>query len=198
MKQLISLEINGEVHELAVAPQDSLLGVLRENLGLIGTKKGCDTGGCGCCTVHVDGKAVYSCMVYAMSVQDKPVVTIEGITTNGKLDPLQEAFIEAGAVQCGYCTCGTIMAARELLATVSSPDEEQIRHAIAGRESCPVTKGCTATKILSGLFCTHPGPQHGSGYAHHERYGALCRSTRGGGGGYIRRHCRAGTGLDRD
>ncbi len=132
MKQLINLEINGENHELAVEPQDSLLRVLRENLGLIGTKKGCDTGGCGCCTIHVDGKAVYSCMVYAMSVQDKSVVSIEGIAANDKLDPLQQAFIDAGAVQCGYCTCGTIMAARELLATVSDPDEEQIRHAIAG------------------------------------------------------------------
>ncbi len=132
MKQLISLVINGEVHELAVAPQDSLLQVLREDLGLIGTKKGCDTGGCGCCTVQVDGKAVYSCMIYAMSVQDKSVVTIEGVAVNGTLDPLQQAFIDAGAVQCGYCTCGTIMAARELLATVSNPDEEQIRHAIAG------------------------------------------------------------------
>jgi len=132
VKQLISLDINGEIHELAVVPQASLLQVLREELGLIGTKKGCDSGGCGCCTVHVDGKAVYSCMVYALSVQDKPVVTIEGLAENGRLDPLQQAFIDAGAVQCGYCTCGTIMAARELLATVSDPDEEQIRHAIAG------------------------------------------------------------------
>jgi len=132
VKQLISLEVNGEVHELAVEPQQSLLRLLREQLGLIGTKKGCDTGGCGCCTVQVDGKAVYACMTYAMSVQDKPIVTIEGIAPNGKLDPLQQAFIDAGAVQCGYCTCGTIMAARELLATVSNPDEEQIRHAIAG------------------------------------------------------------------
>jgi len=134
VKQLISIDINGEIHELAVAPQASLLQVLREELGLIGTKKGCDSGGCGCCTVHVNGKAVYSCMVYAMSVQDKPVVTIEGLGGIGKsrLDPLQQAFIDAGAVQCGYCTCGTIMAARELLATVSNPDEEQIRHAIAG------------------------------------------------------------------
>lgn len=132
MKQLISLEINGELHELAVEPQQSLMHVLRDELGLIGTKKGCDTGGCGCCTVQVDGKAVYSCMTYAMSVQDKSIVTIEGIAVNGQLDPLQQAFIDAGAVQCGYCTCGTIMAARELLATVASPDEEQIRHAIAG------------------------------------------------------------------
>lgn len=132
MKQLISLDINGEVHELAVAPQDSLLQVLREELGLIGTKKGCDTGGCGCCTVQIDGQAVYSCMTYVMSVQDRQVLTIEGIADNGKLDPLQQAFIDAGAVQCGYCTCGTIMAARELLATNPDPDEDQIRHAIAG------------------------------------------------------------------
>jgi len=132
VKQLISLEVNGEVHELAVAPDDSLLEVLRDELGLIGTKKGCDTGGCGCCTVQVDGRAVYSCMTYALSVQGRPVVTIEGIAHDGRLDPLQQAFIDAGAVQCGYCTCGTIMAARELLASNPDPDEDQIRHAIAG------------------------------------------------------------------
>jgi len=132
VKQLISLKINGEVHELAVEPQQSLMRVLREDLGLIGAKKGCDTGGCGCCTVQIDGKAVYSCMTYVMSVQEKSIVTIEGIAENGNLDPLQQAFIDAGAVQCGYCTCGTIMAARELLAEVSDPDEDQIRHAIAG------------------------------------------------------------------
>jgi len=132
VKQLISLEINGEVCQVPVASEDSLLQVLRDGLGLTGTKKGCDTGGCGCCTVNVDGKAVYSCMTYAMSIQGRAVVTIEGIARNGRLDPLQQAFIDAGAVQCGYCTCGTIMAARELLATVPDPDEDQIRHAIAG------------------------------------------------------------------
>ena len=142
MKKLIQLNVNGDAHELAVRPDETLLGVLRNHLDLIGPKRGCDSGGCGCCTVQVDGKAIYSCMMYAASVQDRKVVTVEGLgQSNGQssgqgngheLDPLQQAFIDAGAVQCGYCTCGMIMAARELLDTVANPDEEQIRHAIAG------------------------------------------------------------------
>lgn len=132
MKKLITLEINGERHELAVDPAETLLRVLREQAGLVGAKRGCDSGGCGCCTVHVDGKAVYSCMVFVHSLQGRKVTTIEGLSRNGSLDPLQTAFIEEGAVQCGYCTCGVIMAAKEFLTTVKEPDEGQIRQAIAG------------------------------------------------------------------
>lgn len=132
MKQVIELQVNGEVHEIAVEPYANVLKVLREQLGLIGTKRGCDSGGCGCCTVLIDGKAAYSCMLYAISAQGKQITTIEGLGENGQLDPLQEAFIEVGAVQCGYCTCGIIMAAKQLLANNKSPDEQQIRHAIAG------------------------------------------------------------------
>jgi len=132
MKKLIQLEINGDVHELAVSPDETLLGVLRNHLDLIGPKRGCDSGGCGCCTVQVDGKAVYSCMMYAVSVQGMKVTTIEGLIQGSELDPLQQAFIDAGAVQCGYCTCGIIMAAKELLDTVQNPSEDEIRHAIAG------------------------------------------------------------------
>ena len=132
MKKLIQLEINGDVHELAVSPDETLLGVLRNHLDLIGPKRGCDSGGCGCCTVQVDGKAVYSCMMYAVSVQGMKVTTIEGLIQGSELDPLQQAFIDAGAVQCGYCTCGIIMAAKELLDTVQNPSEDEIRHAIVG------------------------------------------------------------------
>ena len=132
MKKLIQLEVNGDVHELAVSPDETLLGVLRNDLDLIGPKRGCDSGGCGCCTVHVDGKAVYSCMMYAVSVQGKAVTTIEALARGRELDPIQQAFIDAGAVQCGYCTCGIIMAAKQLLDTVKNPDEDEIRHAIAG------------------------------------------------------------------
>jgi carbon-monoxide dehydrogenase small subunit len=132
MKQLISLKVNGEEHELAIAPDATLLKVLRDELGLLGTKRGCDTSACGCCTVHLDGKAVYACVVYAMSVQDRAVTTIEGLGQIGTMDPLQEAFVESGAVQCGYCTCGMIMASRQLLDENPNPDEQQIRHAIAG------------------------------------------------------------------
>ena len=132
MKQRLSLRVNGEDHEVDVSPDTTLLKVLRDDLGLLGTKRGCDTSACGCCTVHMDGKAVYACVVYAMSVQDSEVTTIEGLGEGDQLDPLQDAFIEAGAVQCGYCTCGMIMAAKQLLNDEPNPDEEQIRHAIAG------------------------------------------------------------------
>ncbi|TDJ44398.1 MAG: (2Fe-2S)-binding protein [Gammaproteobacteria bacterium] len=132
MKKLIRLNVNGDDHELAVSPDETLLGVLRGPLDLIGPKRGCDSGGCGCCTVQVDGKAVYSCMMYAVSAQGRDIITIEGIGRDGELDPLQQAFIDAGAVQCGYCTSGIIMVAKELLNTLDNPDEDEIRHAIAG------------------------------------------------------------------
>lgn len=131
-KKLIELQVNGETHELAVEPDETLLQVLRNRLELVGPKKGCDSGGCGCCSVHVDGKVVYSCMMYAAGAEGRAVTTIEGLGSAAALDPLQQAFIEAGAVQCGYCTCGVIMAAKQLLDTVKQPSEDQIRHAIAG------------------------------------------------------------------
>ena len=130
MKQMIELEINDELHEVAVGPADSLLRTIRETIGLIGTKRGCDSGGCGCCTVLVDGKAVYSCMT--MAVQGKKIATIEGLGENGDLDPLQQAFIDAGAVQCGYCTCGVIMASKQLLTENPNPNEDEIRKGISG------------------------------------------------------------------
>ncbi|MBZ5700392.1 MAG: (2Fe-2S)-binding protein [Acidobacteriia bacterium] len=132
MKQVIALEVNGERHEIAVQPSATLLQVLREELDLLGTKQACDAGGCGCCTVLLDGRAVYSCMVFAMSAQDKKITTIEGLPKDGKLDPLQEAFIQAGAVQCGYCTSGMIMAAKEFLTSARAPSDPEIRQAISG------------------------------------------------------------------
>ena len=132
MKQLLQLTVNGEEHELAITAHATLLNVLRSELGLVGPKRGCDSGGCGFCTVHVDGRAVYSCMMLALSAAGKRVTTIEGLTTDGRLDPLQEAFVQAGAVQCGYCTCGMIMAAKQLLAEEPHPDDGQIRAGIAG------------------------------------------------------------------
>jgi len=132
MKELITLQVNGETHELAVSPDAALLHVLREELGLVGPKRGCDSGGCGCCTVHLDGRAVYACMVYALSVPGRAVTTVEGLGAGEALDPLQQAFIDAGAVQCGYCTAGILMAARQLLDDNPQPAEEQIRRGIAG------------------------------------------------------------------
>jgi carbon-monoxide dehydrogenase small subunit len=133
VKKLIRLRVNGEEREIAAEPDESLLQVLRGQLDLVGPKKGCDSGGCGCCSVHVDGKVVYSCMMYAAAAQGRKITTIEGITAaDGRLHVLQQAFIDAGAVQCGYCTCGIIMAAKQLLDDVPRPTEDEIRHAIAG------------------------------------------------------------------
>jgi carbon-monoxide dehydrogenase small subunit len=132
MKQPLEITVNGERHTLDISPDATLLKVLRDELGLLGTKRGCDTSACGCCTVHVDGKAVYACVVYALSVQGQNVTTIEGLGDGDKLDPLQDAFVQAGAVQCGFCTCGMIMSAKQLMNENPNPDEEEIRHAIAG------------------------------------------------------------------
>ena len=147
MKQLIVLNVNGEAHEIAVEPYVMLLDVLREHLGIIGPKRGCDSGGCGCCTVLINGKSHYSCMTYALSAQDKEITTVEGLVTGGKLHPIQKAFIEHGAVQCGYCSCGFIMSAKELLDNNQNPTRTEIKQAIAGN-LCR----CTGyTKIIDAI-----------------------------------------------
>ena len=132
MKQLMSFKINGEQHELAVEPNRTLLEVLSENLGLTGTKTGCNEGDCGACTVILDGMAVCSCMVLAIEAQDKDIVTIEGLASNGQLHLIQQAFLEHGAVQCGYCTPGMIMSAKALLDKNPDATEVDIRHALQG------------------------------------------------------------------
>ncbi|MEJ8566049.1 (2Fe-2S)-binding protein [Elongatibacter sediminis] len=132
MKELLTIEVNGERHEVAIEKSDSLARVLRDRLGMTATKRGCDTGGCGCCTVLVDGRAVYSCMTFAKAVGERKVTTVEGLVREGELDPLQQAFIDADAVQCGYCTCGMMMAARQLLDENPDPSEDEIRKGISG------------------------------------------------------------------
>lgn len=132
MKRLISIVVNGEPYEVAVNPEQTLLEVLREDLGLTGTKKGCNQGECGACTVLVDGKPVSSCLVLAVTVDSKSISTIEGLSTNGHLHPLQEAFVQHGAVQCGFCTPGMLLAARYLLENRPLPSEQEIKEAIAG------------------------------------------------------------------
>jgi len=117
---------------LEVEPHESLNQILRERLGLTGTKKGCDTGGCGSCTVLVDGRAVYSCMTYAVQLGGKNVVTIEGLQDQGRLAPLQQAFVEKGGLQCGFCTPGFIMSAYALLLANPNPTDSQIRDALIG------------------------------------------------------------------
>ena len=132
MKQMVTLNVNGEQHEIAISPDATLLKVLRDDLGLLGTKRGCDTSACGCCTVHLDGKAVYACVVYAMSVQGSNVTTIEGLGSNGELDPLQDAFIQAGAVQCGFCIPGFVVSGATLLDELDDPTDDEIRLGLSG------------------------------------------------------------------
>jgi len=132
MKLQIKLKVNGVEREVYVEPWWSLAEVLREELGLTGTKISCETGNCGACTVLVDGKAVKSCLLLAVKAKGKEILTVEGLAENGKLSPLQEAFIEHFAVQCGYCTPGMIMMAKALLDENPNPSEEEVREAIRG------------------------------------------------------------------
>jgi len=129
---MIKLEVNGEQYEVDVKPYWTLLYVLREKLGLKGTKNGCGEGDCGACTVIMDGKSVHSCLVLAVQADGKKILTIEGLAKEGKLHPLQEAFVEHGAIQCGFCTPGMIMAAKALLDENPNPTREEIREAISG------------------------------------------------------------------
>jgi len=127
-----SLVINGTKHEVSVEARDTLLSVLREKLGMTGTKVGCERGECGACTVLIDGIPRYSCLTLALEVQDKEITTIEGLLNDGKLSVVQQAFVECDAFQCGYCTPGQIMAAEGLLRKNPSPDIEEIREGMSG------------------------------------------------------------------
>jgi len=148
MDYLINLKINGETYELNVKPNILLLDLIRDEIGLTGTKRGCDTGECGACTVIIEGKAVNSCLVLAVEADGKNIVTIEGLAKNGKLHPLQEAFTKEGAVQCGFCTPGMILSAKALLDKNINPTEKEIKRAIAGN-LCR----CTGyTKIIKAIY----------------------------------------------
>jgi carbon-monoxide dehydrogenase small subunit len=128
----IQTRINGEETDLLCEPRESLLEVLREGLGLTGTKEGCSNGNCGACSVLLDGVLVDSCLVLAVETAGKDVSTIEGVATSGKLHPLQQKFLEHAALQCGICTPGFIIAAKALLAKNPRPTEHQVRHWLAG------------------------------------------------------------------
>lgn len=131
-KQLISLKINGQEYELAIHPNRTLLEVLREDLTLTGTKEGCDDGVCGTCTVLLNGAPIRSCLYLAIEAQGKEVTTIEGLAEGERLHPIQQAFIEHGAIQCGYCSPGMILTAKALLDKNPTPTEQDIKLAIAG------------------------------------------------------------------
>jgi len=132
MKRELQLKINGESYEFLVEPRTLLLDVIRDKAGLTGTKEGCSTGMCGACTVLVDGLAVKSCLILALQCQGKEITTIEGLTEGDQLDPVQESFVEHGAIQCGFCTPGMILNAKAFLQEHAEPTEEDIRFAISG------------------------------------------------------------------
>jgi carbon-monoxide dehydrogenase small subunit len=132
LKRKIKLLVNGTLHKIEVFPWSTLLGVLRENLALTGTKHGCDMGSCGACTVIMDGKTVLSCLTLAVDAQGKEITTIEGLAQGTKLHPLQEAFINYGGIQCGFCTPGMILSAKVLLDQKPKPTAEEVKKAIGG------------------------------------------------------------------
>jgi carbon-monoxide dehydrogenase small subunit len=147
MEQRIGLTVNGALYELSVQPWETLLEIIRDKLGLTGTKEGCGLGECGACTVIMEGKTVNSCLVLAVEADGKQITTIEGLADGDKLHPIQEAFVETGGLQCGFCTPGMIMSAKALLDENPHPSEEEIRRGIAGN-LCR----CTGyTKIIESI-----------------------------------------------
>jgi len=131
-KRLLEIVVNGRREEVAVEPRRTLLELLREDLELTGTKHGCGEGDCGACVVLLDGEAVNACLVLALEAAGREVVTIEGVADGNRLHPIQQAFVEVGAVQCGYCTPGMVLTARALLARNPRPTDAQVRRAISG------------------------------------------------------------------
>ncbi len=131
-KQIINLRINGSPQEVAVEPSWTLLETVREALGYTGAKEGCGTGDCGACSMLVDGRLITSCLMLAPQADGREVISIEGLAANGALHPVQQAFIDAGGVQCGFCTPGMVMAAADLLAHNPKPTFEEIREGLAG------------------------------------------------------------------
>ena len=147
MKTRLTLKVNGETRDMIVPVQKTLLEVLREDLNLTGTKHGCELGECGTCTVLVDGEPVLSCLVLPIEVQGREIKTVEGMAEAGRLHPLQQAFAELGAAQCGYCTPGILLTAEALLEDNATPSRDEVKEALAGN-LCR----CTGyTKILDAV-----------------------------------------------
>jgi carbon-monoxide dehydrogenase small subunit len=157
MKQEIKLTVNGQVYETHITPKTTLLDLLRNELGLTGTNKGCATGDCGACTVIMNGDAVNSCLVFAVDANGSEITTIEGLMDNEKLHPIQQAFVDEGAVQCGFCTPGMIMVVKDFLDKSQNPTEEDLRIAISGN-LCR----CTGyTKIVKAIEKVASGEKQG-------------------------------------
>ncbi|MBI5568777.1 MAG: (2Fe-2S)-binding protein [Desulfomonile tiedjei] len=157
-KQLLSMTVNGEEVNLAVTPNTTLLEVLREDLGLTGVKEGCAEGVCGACTVLMDGNPVRSCLTLALEAGGADIVTVEGMATGGNLHPIQQAFIEHGAVQCGFCTPGMILASKALLDRNSDPSEDEIKTALAGN-FCRCTGYRKILEAVSAASTGHTEPR---------------------------------------
>jgi len=146
-KHRIQITVNEEEHDLLVQPNRTLLDLIRYNLGLTGTKQGCDEGDCGACTVIINGKVVASCLVLAVEVDGAAITTIEGMHSGDELHPIQQAFVDSGAVQCGFCTPGMILTTKALLDEIPDPSEDEIKHYLEGN-LCR----CTGyTKILDAV-----------------------------------------------
>lgn len=131
-KAPIALRVNGQDFRINIEPRRTLLDALRKDLGLTGTKEGCDEGTCGTCTVLLDGRPIYACLTLAIECEGHEIETIEGISKDGKLHPIQEAFIEHDALQCGFCTPGQILSVKALLEQNPNPTEEEVKRAISG------------------------------------------------------------------
>jgi len=153
VKRLIQLKVNGELYEVAVHQHRTLAEVLREDLDLIGTKEACNQGDCGSCTVIIDGKAVTSCLTLAVEAEGREIRTIEGVAKDGKLSPLQQAFIDHGAIQCGFCTPGMVMSATALLEENPKPTEHEVRMGIAGN----ICRCTGYTKIVEAILAASEG-----------------------------------------
>lgn len=143
----LTLSVNGEEYSLDIEPRQTLLEVLRDSLSLTGARRGCEENFCGACTVLLDGAAVHSCSVLALQARGRSVTTIEGLATSGVLHPVQEAFVEHGALQCGYCTPGMVLSAVGLLSETPRPTEREIRESLVGN-----TCRCTGyVKIIQAI-----------------------------------------------
>lgn len=153
MKRLIQLNVNGELYEVAVHEHRTLAEVLREELDLIGTKEACNQGDCGSCTVILDGKTVTACLTLAVEADGREIRTIEGIADGSELTPLQQKFVDHGAIQCGFCTPGMVMSATALLEENPNPTEDEVRMGIAGN----ICRCTGYTKIVEAILDTSKG-----------------------------------------
>ncbi len=155
--KVIEIEVNGVYYKLKVKSKTTLLDVLRDQLKLIGAKKGCDTGNCGACTVILDGQAVYSCLTLAIECEGHDVLTIEGLAADGELHPIQRAFIAHDATQCGFCTSGQIMSVKALLDANPEPTLEEVKRAVSGN----LCRCGTYPKIFQAALAVAEEVRHG-------------------------------------